>query len=255
MQRLILLFASVLVFIVMPLIAQEEEEEPLPPRHHAQAKLGGAGGFTQNLLFLNLDPINDVLKHSNAVTFDRQPLLMTGGQGYGYIMVIPNLRIGGMGESGSVKTMALDPVGNVRRDVELSAGFGGVTIDYVVPVFPRLDVAFGILLGSGGMSIKTTRDDGSPKGWEKLWQNYGGDYSTYNYSQTLSGSFFVYQPSVNVEYAVLRYLGLRLGASYMGMAGNSWKLDDKYELVGVPSDVNGKGFMINAGIFLGTFIF
>ena len=69
----------------------------------------------------------------------------------------------------------------------------------------------------------------------------------------MSGSFFVVIPSVNLEYAVLGWIGARIGVSYVGMYSPSWTLDDKDDLLGVPSNVNGKGFMINAGLFLGTF--
>jgi hypothetical protein len=146
---------------------------------------------------------------------------------------------------------------NVQRDIELSASFGGVTVDYVVPIVPRLDVAFGVLLGGGGVGIKMTRDDGRQKVWSGLWDNFGSEDSSYNYTHKISGSFFIYQPSVNVEFAILRWLGVRLGASYQGTLGGSWTLDDRseFDVVGVPSNVNGRGFMINGGIFLGTFIF
>jgi hypothetical protein len=256
MHRLIIVFACTMVLLQSPLLAQQQdEEEPFPPKHRAQPKLGGAGGFTQNLLFLDLDPINQVLASSGVTAFEKQPLLMLGGQGYGYIMIIPNLRVGGMGASGTMKSTLLDVPSNTRRDVELSVGYGGVTIDYVVPVVPRLDVALGLLLGSGGMSLKLTRDNALAKVWDKTWQDFKNTDSVYNYSQTLSGSFFVYQPSVNVEYALLRYLGLRAGVSYMGMVGSNWQVDNKFDLVGVPSAVSGKGFMVNGGIFLGTFLF
>lgn len=240
----------------MPALAQDDEEEPLPPRRHTQTKIGGAIGFTQNLLFFDLDPINQVLRNSNAAEFEKGPMVLLGGQGYGYILVIPNLRLGGIGGSGSIKSRSLDLSTQTRRDVELSVGFGGVTIDYVIPVVPRVDVACGVLLGSGGTTIKMTRDRGTAKVWGNIWNEFGDVIGTTNeYTHTLSGSFFVYQPSVNVEYAVLRWLGLRAGVSYLGMAGNSWKLDEKYDLVGVPDKISGRGFMINGGIFLGTFIF
>ncbi len=232
----------------------EDEDEPLPPpRKSGTVKFGGAGGFTQNILFLNLDEINRVLGANNSAPFDGNALLLTGGQGYGYIMVLPNLRIGGMGASGTRVSKSL--LGVTVREVDLSVGFGGVTIDYVIPVVPRLDIAVGGLLGWGGMSLTMSRDDGTPWTWNGAWTDFGSPSSAQNYTRKLSGSFFVYQPNVNVEVALLRWLGLRIGAGYMGMAGNDWKVDDRYELLGVPDDVNGRGWMINGGIFVGTFLF
>lgn len=254
----------VLMMIAVPVLAQEDEgEEPLPPPHHSQAKIGGAAGFTQSLLFLNLDPINSVLTKYNAAPFNNNPLFMLGGQGYGYIMLIKNLRVGGMGMSGSMTSKSIDTSTNVQRDVSLSVGYGGVTIDYVVPVFPRLDVTFGALLGGGNLTLRLTHNDGTAKAWSNLWNDLGqtgnsnGQVPVSEFTHTISGSFFIYQPSINVEYAVLQYLGIRLGVSYNGMAGNSWTLDgnDAFSVVGVPSDISGKGIMINGGIFIGTFLF
>ena len=60
---------------------------------------------------------------------------------------------------------------------------------------------------------------------------------------------------MNLEYSLLRWIGFRLGVSYLGMTAADWKQDEKYDLIGVPSDVSGRGWMINAGIFLGTFVY
>ena len=248
-----------LFFVLLPqTFAQEQEYEPSPPKRSMQAKLGGALGFTQNWLFLDVDPINQILRSNGAAELDKRGVPLFGGQGYGYVLFVQNLRIGGMGASGTLKSKSLRGV--TRRDVELKVGFGGVTVDYVIPIVPRLDVALGGLFGGGGLDIKMTRDNGSPKVWDNLWNEYGNNGPTntsapFEYSRKLSGSFFIYQPSVNVEFALLRWLGFRTGVSYLGMAGGEWELDGKYELIGVPSSINGKGLMLNGGIFVGTFIF
>jgi hypothetical protein len=257
MQRFLMLIL-LMFFITSPLLVaqQKEEEEILPPKQHAESKIGGAGGFTPAWLFVDVDPLNKFLASADAAQFDGGGTLLLGGQGYGYIMLLPNVRVGGMGASGSRKTTSYDKTSKIRRDVELSVGFGGVTIDYVIPVIPRLDVACGGLLGAGSLDIKMTRDDGSAKLWGDVLGDFGNPATaTLNYTRKLSGSFFVYQPSVNVEYAVLRWFGVRVGISYFGMAGGDWKMDDRYDLLGVPDKINGKGWMINTGVFLGTFLF
>jgi len=258
MKRWLGLLVCLLWIVTLPIIAQEDNNEPIsPPAHHAQPKIGGAGGFTQNLLFLNLDPINEVLKSSYCAPFDKQPMLLLGGQGYGYIMLIPNLRIGGMGAGGSMESRAIDTSvsPNVRRDVSLSVNYGGVTIEYAIPVIPRLDVSLGVLLGGGSTTIEVSRNVYANKLWGDVWNEIGNGTFVNEYKRTLSSSFFVYQPSLNIEYAVLRWVGLRIGISYNGMTGSEWKIDDKYDLIGVPEKLSGKGFMINGGIFVGTFLF
>ena len=255
MQRKLLWLLCCIALTVATVFAQEDEDEPVPPRRHAAAKLGGAAGFTQNLLFINLDPINSWISKGLGAPFDKEPIFLYGGQAYGYILVLPNVRVGGMGGSGTIRSQSVDLSSNTTRKVDLSAGFGGVTIDYVIPLIPRVDLSLGTLIGWGGMSVKLTRDQGTPKVWDNVWTNFGTAPSISEYSQTLSGSFFIYQPQANLEVAVLRWLGVRVGVGYMGTIGNSWKLDDNYDLIGVPNDINSHGFMINGGIFVGTFIF
>ena len=105
------------------------------------------------------------------------------------------------------------------------------------------------------MKLAMNRDDGSGKVWTDLWSDFGSPQPASEYSRTLEGSFFIYEPSVNVEVAILRWLGVRAGVSYVGMAGNSWKLDDRYDVTGVPDNIKSQGFKFNTGIFVGTFIF
>lgn len=241
------------------LAAQVDEEEPIPPRRGSPTKIGGGAGITPFWLFLDYAPINQTLAAANAGQLGTGPLPLFGGQGYGYILFVPNLRIGGLGVGGSRTAESFETVGGttIRRKTKLSVGFGGVTVDYVVPVMPRFDLTIGTLLGGGGMELKLTRDQGGPKDWGTLWNSYGGGSSEtiQEYGRTLKGSFFAYQPNANVEVAVLRWLGVRVGVSYLGMAGGSWTLDDEFDVANVPDAIKGSGWMINGGLFVGTFIF
>jgi len=249
-------FLLLMYFLNGPaLLAQQEEEEPLPPpRHGGAAKIGGAIGFTSSYLFLDLDALNQVLGTASAAQFGGKGMVLYGGQGYGYVMIVPNLRIGYMNMGGTRKSLSVE--GNTRRYIDLSVGFSGASFDYVVPVVPRLDLTLGVLVGAGSMDIAMSRDQGFAKTWDNVWTDFGDPgTAAVEYSRKLGGRFFVYQPSVNIEFALLRWLGLRAGASYLGMAGASWQLDDRYDLVGVPDNISGKGWMINGGVFVGTFLF
>lgn len=253
MRRFFAFLSVIVLFLPLNLLAQDQDEEPLPPKH-AASKLGGAAGFTPFWLFFDPGPLNQVLGSAHAAALAKGGIPLYGGQGYGYIMFLPNVRVGGIGASGSLESKMLDG-NNILRDVQLSVGFGGVTIDYVAPITQRLDVTVGLMLGHGSMEITMTRDNGQAKVWNDLWVEYGSQDSAQNFTRKLTGSFLAYQPSVNLEYAVLRWLGVRLGVSYSGMAAASWKLDDTYDIFGVPNNISGKGLMINTGIFVGTFMF
>lgn len=254
-MKLSVLIYFLFVFVYSALLfAQEQDEEIFPPQRSADAKLGGAGGFTTSLLFFDVGPINEILRKANAAELKSGRLLLMGGQGYGYIMFIENFRVGGMGMTGTLETKL--PSGTTTsRDVELTIGYGGVTLDYVVQLVSRLDLALGVLLGGGGLDFKITRDYGRNKHWDSLWTEYGTNDPVSEYSRKISGSFFIYKPSINLEYTVLRWFGIRVGVSYLGMTAGKWELDDKYDIFNVPSSIHSKGWMFNGGVFLGTFVF
>lgn len=236
---------------------QGEEIPPMPPKRSKAAKVGAFGGFTPGWLFADVAPVNEVLRNSGGAALNDDGIFLFGGGGSAYIMFVPNLRVGGVGMGGSIRSTALDAFG-VRRDAELTVGFGGVTIEYVIPVVERLDIAFGGMVGGGGMELTLRQDIGGNKTWQQEWGNFGsGNYQNggqiANVSRKLDGSFFVWVPTVSVEYAILGWVGFRVGAGYVGMSAPSWKLDGKHDLLGVPSKVNGKGFMVHGGLFIGTF--
>ena len=243
-----------LVMFALPLIAQDQDEEPLPPpKPTGSTKIGGAAGFLQDWMFFDFGPINELMRSENLGEFDKKSLYAIGGQGYAYILVIPNLRVGGMGLTGStaVKTKS----GNVVREVDLHAGYGGVTIDYVYNLLPRLDITGGMLFGGGGLDFKINRSAGTTQSWLPTWDDFSSGKAADEYSAKLSGTFFVYRPSLNVEYAILRWVGLRIGVSYVGMSNPSWTRDDDFDLYGVPDNITAQGWSVNTGIFVGTFIF
>ena len=72
-------------------------------------------------------------------------------------------------------------------------------------------------------------------------------------TRILTGSFYIFIPSVAFEYAITGWLAVRVGASYVAMVAPTWKVDANYDLLGVPSNVNGNGFMANLGLLIGTF--
>jgi hypothetical protein len=254
-RTIILLAVSLLVIPPASLSQTEDRYEPVPPGKSSPGRIGGALGYTPGWLFMDLDELNRTIVAAGGTPFDGGRLLMHGGQGYAYILLVKNLRVGGTGMTGTRSTSRLETATGTRRDVELHVGYGGVTLEYTVPIVPRLDVTFGAVFGGGGMDITIRRDQGSARDWGGVWGEIGGPADAAEYTRKLEGSFFAYQPSVSLEFAILRWLGVRAGAGYLGLAGGSWQLDGAYELLGVPDGISAKGWMINTGIYLGTFIY
>jgi hypothetical protein len=256
MKRLL----SIILLLGLFIACGYSQEEPIPPKRSRAVKVGLFGGFTPGWLSIDVAPINAFLTAGKGAALKDNGVFMTGGAGAAYIMVLPNVRVGGMGLTGVLKSTSLDG-SNIRRDANLRVGFGGVTIEYVLPVVERLDISVGAMLGAGGMDLTLRQSNGGNNTWVGEQDLFGkwpdGPastlYTTPNITRTLSSMCFVWVPAVNIEYSVLGWLGVRLGASYVGMSFPSWDVDGEYELLGVPSDVSGRGFMVQAGIFVGTF--
>ena len=256
MNKLLYVLMTILALSTVTMAQDEGDDEPLPPpRRAGSTKIGGAVGFTQGWLMMNFDPLNEMMRREALTEFDNGGLAMFGGQAYGYVLFVPNLRLGYQGMGGHTKSKTLYQVSNTVREVELSVGYNAATIDYTIPVVPRFDVTVGVMLGGGSMELKMSRSYGLGQNWNGTWDDFGGAQPVGEYSTKLSSEFFVYQPSVNVEFSLLRWLGLRAGVSYLGMAGSDWKRDDKFDVFGVPDNVSGKGWMLNSGIYVGTFVF
>jgi hypothetical protein len=245
-----------LMIVLLGVCASVAQEGPIPPRRSRAVKVGLFAGYTPGYLFVDTAPINEFLVANQGAALSDGGVYLNGGAGAIYIMVLANVRVGFMGMGGSTSSTSL--VGNVRRDAKLGVGLAGPTFEYVIPLSEKLDVALGGLIGWGSTTLTLKQDQGGTKSWGTEWTRFGsGNYQSggqiADITRTMNGNFFVLQPAINIEYAPLGWLAIRLGASYLTMLAPSWNLDNTYDLVGVPSSVKGQGFMINGGILLGTF--
>jgi len=241
-----LLFLSTIAF---------SQEEPIPPKRSQMAKVGAVGGFTTTFLFMDMGPINDFLSGGKmGRPLSNSPVFMDGGAGAAYIMIVKNLRVGGIGMGGSATVSVLDPATGIRRDATVKAGYGAVSFEYVVPLVQHLDLVGGLQLGAGGIDIVVSKSDGNAISWTGEQTFLGSDNaSPGTVTRTLSGKFLIWVPSVSLEYSFLGWAGVRVGASYMGMSSPSWKLDSNWDILNVPSSVSGKGWTVNVALLVGTF--
>jgi len=226
-------------------------------------KVGLFGGFTPGVIFPNVGPVNSFLTAGGAAPLKNNGVFMLGGGGAAYIMVVPNLRVGGVGMSGAISSSSLDQTTGIRRDAQLKIGYGGLTVEYVFPIWERFDIAVGTMLGTGGMDLTLRKSNGGTNTWGGESGYFGGGSSTAagadlgsppaNLTRILTGSFYIVVPAVAFEYTLTGWCALRLGASYVGMFAPTWRVDSNYDLIGVPSNVNGNGFMVNMALLVGTF--
>lgn len=244
----------VLIACSAPLMAQQStddsDSDQREPRH---VKVGGAGGLITSLGFFKNDEINKTLKSVGMPALSSDPMVLVGGEGYGYIMFLPNLRLGGFGTGGKQTVTQFDPITNVKKDVEYHVTYGGFLIDYVIPAAHHFDIAGGFTIGAGSINIEMTRDNGSFKTWTDLWGEYGANNPTTNVTRTLSGAFVAFNPHVNLEYALLPWMQLRVGVAYPMLFNPSWQLNDRQDIQNVPSALKTDGVTVSGGIMLGFF--
>jgi hypothetical protein len=252
MKRIIAI-AVLLTIVALTAFAQDEDSSGDSNNfRRTKSKVGGAGGFTPAWGLFKFDEINRVLRSSGMPEMKSEPMYLAGGEGYGYIMFLKNVRMGGKGMAGTISSTTYDPTTNTKKDVDYRISYGGFLVDYVIPVGDRLDVSVGVTLGGGSVDITMTRDNGSFKEWNNIWTEFGRNDSTKNTTQHLNGSFFALTPSANIEYAILRWFQIRVGVTYPYLTNASWKLENDKEILHVP-DMKPDGPVITAGIMFGFF--
>ncbi|MCX6171139.1 MAG: hypothetical protein NTX65_17530 [Ignavibacteriales bacterium] len=244
MKKLFLL--ALILFYSTTLIAQEGEDVGWV------ARFGAALGVTPTYAFPNVDPINIQLKEMKIDPLSTSGMFVIGGGGYAYIMMVDNLRIGGMGVTGSQSTTGV--VGGLNREVKYNCSFGGLTIEYTLPFIKNIAVSVGTVLGMGTTSIEIYQNSGSFN-WTDTWKKVNAGTSSTNVSDKIANSFYSVTPTLNVDIPISRFIAVRVGGGYVASFGNDWKINNDKNLDGTPSDLSSNSFFIQTGIYFGLFAF
>jgi hypothetical protein len=245
--RTLLPLAALALVLAAPLRAQNADDFDTPPQPVPRGGgiFGAGGGVIPAWYFLNTDGLNTELSRLGYPALDKAPMFQMGGHGYVYILVIPNFRIGGMGAGGSVD------VSRVVSDVlyestSYATAFGGVTLEYVIPV-GRFHLAVGGLLGGGGRSLTLTRTLNTRKDWSEVGQEAVDQHLT------ISNGFFSWQPWLTAEFDVNPFIVLSVTGGWYGTSGSKWTLDSHFDMNNVP-DFKTDGPFLRVGLTMGLFI-
>jgi hypothetical protein len=242
MKKLILF--AVILFYSSSIIAQTADQVGWV------SKFGVAGGFTPVWLFPNFDGLNNNASILGVDDFSSSGILTYGGGGYAYLMIIDNVRFGGMGFGGS-STQA-----NNGKEISYSIGGGALSLEYTLPMIKRVAVSFGVLIGTGSIEVDIYNNKGNFN-WSNLWDEAVNpdQSSTGNYYRKLTNSYYLLSPTLNIDLPINRFIAVRLGAGYQLTFAEDWQADNGKNISGVPSDLNGNSFFIQTGLFLGFFAF
>lgn len=182
-----------------------------------------------------------------AITFgyseiDSKPAMEIGGRAVWLINHQFGFGIVGKGFFNDIDKSSSNP----KSDYYLAGGYGGLFFQPII--FPKspVHVSFPIILGVGGVALNPSYQS-----------NYHWDYDyAYDYAYD-SDIFLVFEPGIDVEFNLLRYFRMSLGASYR--ITNNVNLSYEYKTetdalntITVDSGVLNN-FSFNLGIMFGWF--
>ena len=239
-KSLIIILTLVLSF---PVFAQDGEDVGWV------ARFGAAGGFTPVYVIPKISSINNLIGQFGTKSFSTSGMMTWGGSGYAYIMMIENVRIGGMGLSGSMSVTGNS--GGFNREAVYNYGLGGLTVEYTLPFINRIAVSVGSIIGVGSASIEFYKNQNNFN-WADIVAANNNDL---NESRKYTNTFFTFAPTLNVDVPLTRFIAVRVGGGYVFSFNKDWKVDNGITLNGVPSDVSSNSFFIQTGIFFGLFAF
>jgi hypothetical protein len=187
----------------------------------------------------------------------RQQVWMIGGQGFITLPWVKNLRVGGLGFSGTSSDCGCDSVAidggadTVNRYLTYSVGYGALTLDYVLPLsMGHFHIVPGIALGYGAVNIYLRQAQNRLS--FDLSEFNGASINT---THTYTSHFFLYMPQLQFEYSPIGLLMFRLTAGYQGTSMGTWTVDQGVGLgnTSTLSGIKGSGFVVSLGAFLGLF--
>lgn len=229
---------------------------------------GGGIGYTPTFLFLNVAeafPFNAVSTPSDTSLLGTQGLnfgpedvdalsnnnifIIHGAEGFGNVS--GNWRIGayvGLGAREITSVTGADTA-RLQTDLKVSLMTGNASIEYVIPLFSNLEIAAGSLFGMSRAVIQFSKRIDIPN-WNDQFTFSGIDSS--NYSVSMSGTFFAFQPYIAIKLQFMDRAGLRISGGYnvATLPSNQWQLNDFGEIQ-APSECNFSALAVRVMLYLG----
>jgi len=217
------------------------------------AKFGLAAGITPIWIVPDFSALNSVNRNFGVSELPESGMFVMGGGGYAYLMVIDNVRIGGMGFGGSIHRSSL--VNGLNKELDYSIGGGAFTIEYTFPFIKKIAVSVGAMIGGGKAEIDIYQNKGFFD-WQNLWGEISNSSkTTKNINRRLTNKFFTITPTLNVDIPLNRFIAFRIGGGYLLPFNNTWKVDNDKELINTPGNLRSNSFFIQTGLFIGFFAF
>jgi hypothetical protein len=217
------------------------------------APFGGGIGYVPAWYIPNLSPVNNELNNINMPELSTSGFYSSGIAGFIYIGFVKNLRLGGMGYGGSLSSN--QNINGFNQEVIYSLSGGGVTIEYTLPFIKNLGASVGAAIGTGSLQLDMYRNSDAFT-WGQIWEELANPNNpSENFNRKLKNTFWMFTPTINLDYPLYRFVTLRLGVGYQITFADDWTADNDQPVSNIPSDLNSNSFFIQSGIFVGFFSF
>ncbi|MDA3860079.1 MAG: hypothetical protein PF445_02540 [Melioribacteraceae bacterium] len=216
------------------------------------SKFGLAGGLTTAWMFPNYDEINKQLPKFGISEKLSGGLLTWGGSGYVYLMIVDDLRIGGMGFGG---TQSLASVSSgFNREIKYGLSGGAFTLEYTLPFVKKIAISIGGMIGGGKLTVEQYQNNDNFS-WQETWDEFNNPGNTENFSRRIESNYITLTPTINIDVPLTRFFAIRVGSGYQFTMSESWTIENDKSIESVPSSLNGDAFFIQTGIYLGFFAY
>ncbi len=167
------------------------------------------------------------------------------------MMFIPNLRIGGFGFSADQKEARVIQINgqDYAQNVEIEYGYGGVSLDYMLPFIRSFGVILGTNISFGEYNVKIYQN----KSYFS-WNNIGNTDNDPNIiNRHIKCDFIALSPNIKIEIPLNNFIMWRFSYEYNYAIKNKYLQDDDRTIYNVPSKFNGDAHNFNTGIYFGLF--
>ncbi|MFP4529591.1 MAG: hypothetical protein ACLFQX_13680, partial [Candidatus Kapaibacterium sp.] len=140
---------------------------------------------------------------------------------------------------------------------EFSLSYNGFAIDYAITPIKSLAILPGLNLGWGSMTLEAFQTRKYADGGMD-WGEFNPGRDGYDFMKHAEAGFMFVEPTLNVEFALTSFSMIRVSGSYAvtftgSVFTTDWEFNRITPLENVPDGINGNGFKLQAGLFIGLF--
>ncbi len=221
-----IILAAIALIISASLFAQESTDEMRTLFKKSPDKKMSNGGYGSFSIGYTQIDSKDALQLGGRAAWIANHKFALGIAGYGFF-----------------NSLEKTNVPNDDSDFFLTGGYGGLFFEPIVLPNNPVHVSFPVILGVGGITAIQSND----------WQDYNDNNNYYRDSDV----FLVAEPGVDVEFNIIKFFRISVGATYRFTNGIDLQykyLDSDYEEQVINIDKNAlNSFTFNLGFKFGWF--